>query len=360
MPRFTLQLLLAFGWITCSYADIKPEVAEISIKIADAGHRMDREALDQLTTSTIQTRGVTDADSYGKLLSSVAYAWGHYASKDRTAISNAYHMRRIAREAQLDVGFNDNTTVTQFERVTWRPEFYSTAVDERSFAVARLEETDLWLRYWRKLEDAHAAVMASGRPPQTASSQATDPEERQRYLTEVIALNYWSVVRRDRPTFARWTIPQLGAAYTRDPVDFDELRGLVEHHLKGSGVTNAWESIVTSLPPQFRAQAAAAYAKPYEAKPRKSLLPAVAPPPTREPVTSAVARPNKTVEAMRRQQNAPVPGAGVAGDGAGSSAGAKQPGGVLAEAEGGGAVWPWAGLALVVLAGGWVWLRQRS
>lgn len=176
------------------------------------------------------------------------------------------------------MGFNDNTTVTQFERVRWRPELYSSAVDDRSFAVARQEETDLWLRYWRKLEHAYTAVMAAGRPPQTASSQATEGEERQRYLAEGIALNYWSVVRRDRPMFARSTIPKLGAAYTLDPVDFDELRGLVEHHMSGSGATNAWSEIVAALRPQFRAQAAAAYAKPPVLGARRSLLPPVVPP----------------------------------------------------------------------------------
>lgn len=213
----------------------------------------------------------------------------------------------------------------------------------------------MWLRYWRKLEHAYTAVMAAGRPPQTASSQATEGEERQRYLAEGIALNYWSVVRRDRPMFARSTIPKLGAAYTLDPVDFDELRGLVEHHMSGSGATNAWSEIVAALRPQFRAQAAAAYAKPPVLGARRSLLPPVVPPSKEEPVTSAVARPNRVVAAMRQQQTAQAAQAtGVA-----NPVQAESPAGEVA-AAGGKLVWAWAVLGEMALAGGWAWLRQRS
>lgn len=60
---------------------------------------MDRETLEQLTAGIIKSRGLVDADSYGTLLSNAAQSWDRYASKDGTAISNAYHMRRIAREA---------------------------------------------------------------------------------------------------------------------------------------------------------------------------------------------------------------------------------------------------------------------
>lgn len=155
--------------------------------------------------------------------------------------------------------------------------------------------------------------------------------------------------------FTNAVIRQVAAEYGKSPHLVGQLQEVMDGYLPPTESTNVMNKVFEAM----KTAVAAKTPRPVPGAKGERWLRSAAPAPA--PTIPAVARPNKMVEAMRRQGNAQVPGAGVAGGGAGPSAEAKPSGGVLAEAGGGAAVWPWALLGLAALAvGGWVWLRQRS
>lgn len=334
--------------------DLRPLAREAMDRVTAAKDQRDGNALVSENQAIMATRSVFNDYEFALLLSNVALGLNRLSIADSTLRSNAYHHLRLAREALLSVGTDE--ALVYFPRLVWYPATYSSANDERSFAIARQEETELRLRLWRKAEDDYAASIAAGRPKQTGSSMDREPEARARYVAEVAAINYWAVLRREVPVFNRNTVALLASSYQLEPVDFDELRGLVEHHLNGSKVTNAWDSIVAQLPEKFKRQAAVAYAKPPVLTARASLLPPIVPPARGEPGLPAVARPSKLRDSFGVRGGSGA----VAPEPSGKPVAVVESAGSGAEEAGGRPVWPWVGLGLAAFAGGWGWLRQRG
>ncbi len=331
----------------------EPKTIEMGQKIVEATDNKDKDALLGLMAEILKQRADYNANDFGYLISNSAGSLERLATADVSLASSAYAFSRVAREAVVETDIE--YAMFAFSRRPWNPEKHPSSKDDWPFAVARLEEADLRLRLWRKIEDAVQALDLAGRPKVTANQLSTDPEELKQYRQQVAAVNHWHALHRGEPPFSELTVGALGSWYRREPVDFDELRGLVEHHMHGSRVTNAWEAIVAELPEQFRRQAAAAYAKPYVPTAWHSLLPPVVQTPRPEAGFPAVAKPSKIRDAFN---NRPGQGAGPLGNSGATTPAALSPG--SGAGSSGRPGWPWVLLGLAVLVGGWGWVRTRG
>ncbi len=143
--------------------------------------------------------------------------------------------------------------------------------------------------------------------------------------------------------------------YFNKPHDYGEMRGLLNHYLGDINGEAVWTGISnraakTYIPALVSAVKVAPVSpitpKTFKVQPAKD-------PSSQLP---ALARPNRVVDAMRKQETEHAAHAATA---AANPAQAESPAGVVA-AAGGKPVWTWVGLGLVALAGGWVWFRTRG
>jgi|GEM_PF-1416606 len=151
-----------------------------------------------------------------------------------------------------------------------------------------------------------------------------------------------------RSRFTNQVVERVVVEFSATPLLLAQLQEVMDGYLPPSDSTNVMNKVFAAMKPEVAAKTP----RPVPgAKGERWLRPAAAP---AGPVTPAVARPNRVLEAMRKQQGG---GTGSAG-GAASSEPGGQPAGVLAESSSGGAVWPWAVLGVGVLAWGW-WRMRR-
>ena len=146
--------------------------------------------------------------------------------------------------------------------------------------------------------------------------------------------------------FTNAVIRQVAAEYGKSPHLVAQLQEVMDGYLPPADSTNVMNKVFAAM----KSEVAAKTPRPVPgAKGERWLRPAAAP---AGPVTPAVARPNRVVDAMRQQQAAQAAGAA-------NPAQAESPAGMVA-AAGGKPLWAWVGLGLVALAGGWVWVRTRG
>jgi hypothetical protein len=169
-----------------------------------------------------------------------------------------------------------------------------------------------------------------------------DYEEKERRREELLELAMKARL------FTNAVIRQVAAEYGKAPHLVAQLQEVMDGYLPPADSTNVMNKVFAAMKPEVAARTP----RPVPgAKGERWLRPAAAP---TGPVTPAVARPNRVVDAMRQQQAAQAAQAA----GAVNTASAESPAGVVA-AAGGTPVWAWLGLGLVALAGGWVWARSR-
>lgn len=150
-------------------------------------------------------------------------------------------------------------------------------------------------------------------------------------------------------SFTNSVIRQIAAEYAKVPHLVAQLQEIMDGYLPPADSTNVMNKVFAAMKPEVAAKTP----RPVPgAKGERWLRPAAAPTGL---VTPAVARPNRVVDAMRKQQAEQAAQAA----GAANTASAEAPAGMVA-AAGGKPVWAWVGLGLVALAGGWVWMRSRS
>jgi len=156
-------------------------------------------------------------------------------------------------------------------------------------------------------------------------------------------------ISEELPRFEKRAESLAALLYSKPPYALLELQEILDRRVSDERATNIMNAVYRALPKAV----AATLPRP---------IPHVAKPSENQAATGtahsglpAVARPNRVLEAIRKQQG------GGTGSAVGSAAPGQggQPSGVLAESGGGGAVWPWALLGLAGAAGGWVWLRLR-
>lgn len=186
--------------------------------------------------------------------------------------------------------------------------------------------------------------------------QVQNPLERERYRDALEAYRniaeqrlYRSRLQLDGSSFTNKVIQQIVREYSKQPHLLGHLQEVMDGYLPPADSTNVMNKVFAAMKPEVAAKTP----RPVPgAKGERWLRPAAAP---AGPVTPAVARPNRVVDAMRKQQAAQAAQAA----GAASAAQAGSAAGVVA-AAGGKPVWAWVGLGLVALAGGWVWVRTRG
>jgi len=231
------------------------------------------------------------------------------------------------------------------------------AVPARGKDSVKRSELEILLSTWKELSDElgrvrdwpFEQVYANTLReffPRDAAGEIAYQEEKARNKAAAERMNYVHMLRVDGARFTNQVIDRVARHYSTTPALLNGLQETMDGYLPPADSTNVMNKVFAAMKPEVAAKTP----RPVPgAKGERWLRPAAAP---TGPVTPAVARPNRVVDAMRKQQAEQAAGAA-------NTVSAESPAGMVV-AAGGTPVWAWLGLGLVALAGGWVWLRSRS
>ncbi len=142
---------------------------------------------------------------------------------------------------------------------------------------------------------------------------------------------------------------QITREYAGNPQLVFQLQETLDGYLPPETSTNVMNKVFAAMKPEIAAKTP----RPVPGAKGERWIRAAAPP--AGPIVPAVARPSKIRDAFNNRPNQGAVAAGNSGTGTVASELA-----VGGEGGAGSPVWPWAALGLVVMGGGWAWLRQRG